>query len=248
MRQCHTTESLLFIAAHNDTLSIPLVGEQAFCTISSTNPVSGKLLEVEALKEEMILDFMDATSQQAKTLLLNKWFRKFQDFGMETTEPLVELYCHDFLSDRKSETYEYYLEELGQDPYYDKLLKRLEAAHQHAAFVQQYKNELASDRVLVKSTVAKPRSSTSAIFITAFLAIMVSGLAVSFWALRKKRVEKYYNLTPQEQKIAEAIKSGKTNKEIAAELFISLSTVKTHINNIYKKLGIGSRAELRSRV
>ena len=36
---------------------------------------------------------------------------------------------------------------------------------------------------------------------------------------------------------------GKSNKDIAAENFVELSTVKTHINNIYAKLGVNSRRE-----
>jgi DNA-binding NarL/FixJ family response regulator len=36
---------------------------------------------------------------------------------------------------------------------------------------------------------------------------------------------------------------GKTNKEIAQELFVELSTVKTHINNIYRQLNVGTRKE-----
>lgn len=39
---------------------------------------------------------------------------------------------------------------------------------------------------------------------------------------------------------------GKSNNEIAEQHFISLSTVKTHINNIYKKLNISSREELKN--
>ena len=46
--------------------------------------------------------------------------------------------------------------------------------------------------------------------------------------------------------IQEKIAEGKSNKEIASELFISLSTVKTHINNLYKKLDVSSRDDLKS--
>ena len=37
---------------------------------------------------------------------------------------------------------------------------------------------------------------------------------------------------------------GLPNKEIAAKLFVSLATVKTHLVHVYAKLGIETRAEL----
>ena len=51
-------------------------------------------------------------------------------------------------------------------------------------------------------------------------------------------------LTDQEKKVLELLISEKTNKEIASALFINLSTVKTHINNIYRKLGIKRRSNI----
>jgi len=36
----------------------------------------------------------------------------------------------------------------------------------------------------------------------------------------------------------------KSNKEIALALFVSHSTIKTHINNVYKKLEVSSRQEI----
>ncbi len=52
------------------------------------------------------------------------------------------------------------------------------------------------------------------------------------------------NLSKQENTIKNLILEGKTNKEIANELFVSISTVKTHITNIYNKLGVSNRKEL----
>jgi DNA-binding NarL/FixJ family response regulator len=54
-------------------------------------------------------------------------------------------------------------------------------------------------------------------------------------------------LTSKEILILRLLAEGKTNKEIAAAQFIELSTVKTHVNNIYTKLSIGNRKEARSR-
>jgi DNA-binding CsgD family transcriptional regulator len=50
-------------------------------------------------------------------------------------------------------------------------------------------------------------------------------------------------LTAKELSILQLICEGKSNKEIAAINFIELSTVKTHINNIYGKLGVKNRRE-----
>ena len=53
-----------------------------------------------------------------------------------------------------------------------------------------------------------------------------------------------YNISEREREIIEALAKGKTNKEIASELFISINTVKTHIKNIYRKLDIKNRVQL----
>ncbi|GJM31719.1 MAG: hypothetical protein DHS20C18_07200 [Saprospiraceae bacterium] len=50
-------------------------------------------------------------------------------------------------------------------------------------------------------------------------------------------------LTVKELEILDLIRQGVSNKEIAGILFIELSTVKTHINKIYAKLGVKSRKE-----
>jgi DNA-binding CsgD family transcriptional regulator len=52
-------------------------------------------------------------------------------------------------------------------------------------------------------------------------------------------------LTPQELRIAEAAALGLTNREIASRLFVSPRTVGSHLSNVFRKLGISSRAQLR---
>jgi DNA-binding NarL/FixJ family response regulator len=49
-------------------------------------------------------------------------------------------------------------------------------------------------------------------------------------------------LSQRELKVLELGAAGKTNREAAAALFISEATVKTHLLNIYSKLGVGDRA------
>ena len=51
-------------------------------------------------------------------------------------------------------------------------------------------------------------------------------------------------ITPREHEVMMLLISGKTYKEIADELFISLATVKTHVSNIYSKAKVRNRLEL----
>lgn len=50
-------------------------------------------------------------------------------------------------------------------------------------------------------------------------------------------------LTSREIKILSLIIEGKNNPEIADELFISIHTVKAHIESIYKKLGVHNKVQ-----
>ena len=51
-------------------------------------------------------------------------------------------------------------------------------------------------------------------------------------------------LTAREQEVLQLILSGKSNREVAGELFISENTVKTHVRSIFSKYDVSSRAEL----
>ncbi len=51
-------------------------------------------------------------------------------------------------------------------------------------------------------------------------------------------------LTPQEAAVARLARAGKTNREIAAQLYLTVNTVETHLRHVYQKLGIHRRAEL----
>lgn len=57
---------------------------------------------------------------------------------------------------------------------------------------------------------------------------------------------KLLELSLRQKEVFDLILKGKSNKEIMAELHIELSTLKTHINQIYKILGIKSRKETKT--
>ncbi|MBP2832252.1 response regulator transcription factor [Aquimarina sp. U1-2] len=125
-------------------------------------------------------------------------------------------------------------------PYYSGLLKELQSSDLDPATYQYLKNKL---------TLAHQKKTTH----NYKLSIIINGITLGvigilcFFMIRYRKRSKTnlaHTLSKQETVIKELMMSGKTNKEIANELFISLNTVKTHITNIYSKLNINSRKEL----
>jgi DNA-binding CsgD family transcriptional regulator len=85
---------------------------------------------------------------------------------------------------------------------------------------------------------------------------MFDDLGASAWATRTEaelhatglrrsaRPQAREHLTPRESQIAYQLTQGRSNKEIAAELYLTPKTVEFHLTRIYRKLGVRSRAQL----
>jgi DNA-binding NarL/FixJ family response regulator len=70
-------------------------------------------------------------------------------------------------------------------------------------------------------------------------------LAAAGETVRRHTTQTRTELTAQEASVAQLARDGRTNTEIGAQLFLSARTVEWHLGNVFTKLGITSRRELR---
>ena len=52
-----------------------------------------------------------------------------------------------------------------------------------------------------------------------------------------------FGLTTREREILERVSTGRSNKQIAGEFWLSEQTIKYHLTNVYRKLAVSSRTE-----
>jgi DNA-binding CsgD family transcriptional regulator len=77
-------------------------------------------------------------------------------------------------------------------------------------------------------------------------------LGASHWADRARselarvggRAPSEGALTPAERRVAKLVAEGRTNREVAAALYLSERTIEGHLSRVYGKLGVRSRAQL----
>ncbi|MGJ8590905.1 MAG: helix-turn-helix domain-containing protein [Aquaticitalea sp.] len=247
---CDDSKEVIFIANNTDTIVLPFsFDKQMFCDINSSNEKSAVFVKVDSLREEMRFAFSQYRSEANRKLNNKKWFQTFQDFGKKLNEPIAELYIYSFLSDRRNDFHEHYMNDLKANPYYDDLLIRLQKRYPNSPYTRQYKAELMSDEYIVNPDSLKSGFNWNYL-IYVLLALSLLG-NLWFWLQRPKEsslsvADAKEQLTKQEQAILDLLLQNKSNKEIADALFVSVSTVKTHVNNVYKKMNVQSRDEIKS--
>lgn len=241
---CDKSKAMILVANNRDTISLPLgFDREIFCEAISTNPATSAIIQVDSLMDVMKYEFVGIRSKTAERKLLNDWFAKLQRFGA-ASDPLVELYIHSKLTDRSTLFYDYYKTMgLADSDYYFDLSIRLREQYKDSPLRKQYSEEYGADRYSIEYYNSDKADNAKFLILGIILALAMLA-ALLFWK-RKPRFAPRVDLTAQESKILELIKENKTNKEIAAELFISHSTVKTHVNNLYRKLAVNSRDEIK---
>ncbi len=245
---CLNSKEIVFVANNTTKLELPFGFEnEMFCKVVSPNEKANTFLKIDSIKNDMRFAFGTYRSEANRKVNSKKWFNSLQSFGEQLNEPLAELYSYTFLSDRTSDLHSYYVEDLKSSNYYENLLNRLETTYPNSSYTKQYRAELAADKMLISPSENK-RLPWWVYLVSGVALISILGNVYFSKQLKQSRhiSEKKQPLSSQEQKVLDLILQDKSNKEIANELFVSVSTVKSHINSLYKKLEVKNRNAVKS--
>jgi DNA-binding CsgD family transcriptional regulator len=119
---------------------------------------------------------------------------------------------------------------------------RPELARAHLLYGEWLRRE--GRRVEAREQLRTAHDMLAAIGMGAFAERARRELIATGEKVRKRGVETRDQLTPQEEQIARLARDGRTNPEIAAQLFLSARTVEWHLGKVFGKLGVSSRREL----
>ncbi|MGX7677516.1 helix-turn-helix transcriptional regulator [Jatrophihabitans sp. DSM 45814] len=120
---------------------------------------------------------------------------------------------------------------------------RTELARAHLVYGEWLRRE--SRRTDAREQLRTAHQMFTAMGTNAFAARAARELRATGEIARKRSVETTADLTAQESQIALCARDGMSNPEIGAHLFLSPRTVEWHLTNVFAKLGIASRRELR---
>lgn len=132
----------------------------------------------------------------------------------------------------------------GNENWYNKVVKELNSPGLQKSYLQSLRNFVGSKDYGRLQLVS--RRNTRLLLASVLLNVVLVFLLVLWYVKRQKHPESSppkESLTLKEIEVLNLIGAHKTNKEIAQALFVSDATIKTHINNIYRKTGVKSRKE-----
>lgn len=177
-----------------------------------------------------IVRYIDSTNfneSQVKSEFVSKALQeKLRHISDTSTDPIISLYA---LHKSKFESNLPFNEQF----YYDYLDKW---KNNQSLYFKDFRKKIPVDK----------KNTKYSILLTSIMTFIL-GMLFSYYLFNYKKNNKNLNkvklLSPQERKIFRLIQLGKSNKEISTEYNIGLSTVKSHVSNIYTKLKINSRKE-----
>lgn len=235
-----------FIFANTDTIVFKKAKKPWFAASFNTNTVDKEWRKAQNYIKKLDKEFSGTKNTEAKIQSLFQYLSELKLYLKKTkTHSLVKLILLPRIQENiLKRDFE------NNSEFYFELKSELDNYFSNKSYALQFE-ELISDLSLSKTQqelIFYKRIVYLLFFV--ILALLICILLLIIQVKKKKQGAKNetVNLTNQEEKIAKLIVQEKSNKEIASELFISLSTVKTHIRNLYAKLEVSNRQQFNEKM
>ena len=231
-----------FIFTNNDTIVFEKNKKFWFSSETNTNSINKQLGEYEQYVLKLRKEFAEIQNKEMINQSSSQMLFELKSYIFQKkAHPLISLILIGTLPPSAIKL------DLKKDPkFYSQLQENLNNYYGNSFYAIQFKDFLADlNKEETQQELTFYRRISYGLGVLCILLIIVIGfLIIKLKQISNKNYEVTdFNLTSQEETVAELILNDKSNKEIATELFISLNTVKTHIRNLYAKLEVSNRGE-----
>lgn len=245
LNNCSDYRSINFIANNKDSIFFPLNNlNQMLCDFSYKRKENSYIKQLDSLQDHLLTNLENTINDAQRKQIYKNYFLELKNYSSKLRHPLASLYAFQLYANKNSFSRKYYLNDLKTSDYYTNLQTIL-VDNKLTVYADDFKTDLLIDHFSIKK-------EKKTIWIYILIGFLLISVIINYILFKKSKklsqqnsVINYKNvLTKQELNVFNLMQSKLSNKEIANELFVSLSTVKTHINNIYTKLNISSRKEM----
>jgi DNA-binding CsgD family transcriptional regulator len=249
--QIHDNEDLKnlhnFIFSNTDTIVFQKNKKYWFSDNTNTNPVDKEWREFNNYGKQLRRELFSITESSIKKQSSIQYLNELKSYAnSRDIHPLVSLILI------SSVDVNILKQDIKADPiFYNALQNSLRAYYGDSLYAKQFE-ELLTDLTKTE-TQRELEYFRKLVYGLGIVCVLLIALIV-FLGFKIKRIkgenlqQASVNLTNQEERVAQLIQQEKSNKEIADELFISVSTVKTHIRNLYAKLEVSNRQEFTNKI
>ncbi len=225
-----------FIFSNTDTVYFSKSENHWFSQSQNTNNANKEWNTLKQFEEKLVQGYSEVKNKEAQQQAINDFSEKTKAYSNKNiSHPLVKLLA---FSDIKRNNFDLKNDFEKNPDFYNNILNSLKNYYSETSYYLQFQDEISK----ISNAIVQQKYSfhKKLNYILGILVLIFSVIAfLLFKKLRtiqpkeiKQEIESP-TLTNQEEKIAKLILEDKSNKEIADELFISLSTVKTILLPIY---------------
>jgi DNA-binding CsgD family transcriptional regulator len=228
-----------FIMKNNDSISINNETNEFRKTIINGNIANTDLAKLLNLRNSLYAP-PDVPSAQSRKFLRDQILNDFKILADTSSFDIIKPFAFYFINES--------FNSINKLEYINDIYSDLNKTDTSSEYYKSFMEEL---NYLNYQYEINEKNNFFGISIKTVLLVFLSLLF--FYLYRRLKIKKNNiqnddkletQLSIQEKRVLELLKEGKSNKEISQELHIEVSTVKSHLNKIYSRLGVKGRKEL----